>query len=490
LIEEYIQESWRGNLSLSTRTCKDMLKSLRDDYPLMIDWAEKYRPKSLKDVAGNQAALSDLEEWARSWDRGHPKKNAVVLVGAPGVGKTSAALALANDFHWGTIEMNASDTRNAQAIKEVATLGSISETFTDKGEFLRSKEGGRKLIILDEADNLFGMEDFGGIGQIVETISITKQPIILIVNDYYGLTKRSSAIKKLCMTIKFERVSPASIKTALRNISRKEKIKASEEVLDYLAEHSSGDLRSAINDLQSISEGKKGIDSEDISSLGHRDARSTMFDVLSEVFRSSSCSRSRKVVSELDESPDRLIVWIDENLPLEYRRPEDLARAYEALSRADIFLGRVMKRQYFGLWAYASDMMTCGVSLARKGKFGGGRYQFPLWLAKMSRSRTLRNTISSLSKKIGDYCHTSREVANRDILPAFRYMYNKDRDFKLAMTSSLNLDEKEVAFLLGEREDSHAVKHLLEDVRKAKGIEAEEVRVFAEFEQETEDLEE
>jgi len=64
----------------------------------MGDWTEDYRPKSLDEVVGNERALIELTKWASLWNSGIPKKRALILSGKPGIGKTSCALALANDF--------------------------------------------------------------------------------------------------------------------------------------------------------------------------------------------------------------------------------------------------------------------------------------------------------------------------------------------------------------------------------------------------------
>ena len=87
------------------------------------DWTEKYRPKTLSDVVGNPKAVGELKAWAESWSRGTPSKKAVVLMGSPGVGKTTSAEALANDMGWGILEMNASDQRTGDAIRSVALRG-------------------------------------------------------------------------------------------------------------------------------------------------------------------------------------------------------------------------------------------------------------------------------------------------------------------------------------------------------------------------------
>ncbi|MFQ5909796.1 MAG: replication factor C large subunit [Thermoplasmata archaeon] len=453
---------------------------------MMIEWTEKYRPATLSNVVGNRAAIGDLRKWAEAWKTSRGKK-AVILVGAPGIGKTSAALALANDFGWGVVEMNASDTRNADSIRKVALLGALGETFMSDGEYVSSKEGKRKLIILDEADNLFGKEDAGGIGAITETIRNSKQPVVLIVNDYYALTRKSSAIKSLCRTIRFDPLRPSELKTAMREIAKKEGFRIDEEALDHIAERVNGDMRAAVNDLQSLAEGRTEITHDDVIALGYRDARKTIFESVRDILRSGSCRKSRESCMALDESPETLILWIDENLPLEYREPDDLATGFDSLSKADVYLGRVRRKRYYRLWSYASDLMTCGVSVARKSSASGQRsYRFPIWLAKMSRSRAVRRTQRSICERIGEYTVTSSRVAKSDILPSFSFLFVNDFEFRVAMTTRLDLSEREVAFLLGEKEDSSAVKQTVEQARRLREGKTVEIKEIEDFERQTE----
>ncbi|MFQ5908083.1 MAG: replication factor C large subunit [Thermoplasmata archaeon] len=434
----------------------------------MLDWAERHRPRSLKEVAGNPTAVRQLEAWANAWETGRPKKRAVVLVGDPGIGKTSAALALARDFGWGVIEMNASDKRNAMAVREVATRGALYETFTDEGAFLRRRDGGLKLIILDEADNLFGREDRGGIGAIADTIRRTGQPIALVVNDYYGLTRRSSTLKRLAQKIDFHRPRHATVIRVLRNVAAAEGVRLDDEVLTYLADRSGGDLRSAINDLQALAAGRTRVREEDLAAVGYRDERTEVFQALEHILRSGDLSVARNSTLGLDEDPERLIMWIDENLPSEYWDPEDLERGTAALARADEYLGRVRRTRRYGLWKYASDWMTGGVTIARKGSFAGSRYRFPLWLVKMSRSRYRRATADSLLGKIGGAYHMSRQRARLTVLPLFVRLFRSEESFRLAQTAWLDLDAREVAYVLGEKQDSKAVKRVLEGAESSR----------------------
>src|SRR4030066_1880163 len=196
------------------------------------EWTEKYRPKKLEEIVGNEAALQTIRRWARSWQAGTPRVKALVLRGEPGIGKTSAALALANDMGWDHIEMNASDHRNASSIKGVAGIGSANQTFSARGEFLSSSAGKRKLVILDEADNLFGRADKGGAKAIVETIRDSGQPVVLIVNDYHELSRKAPAIKTLAEKAVFKRLSRDDVAKVLRSVLDREGIPSSSKILE------------------------------------------------------------------------------------------------------------------------------------------------------------------------------------------------------------------------------------------------------------------
>ena len=80
-------------------------------------WVEKYRPKKIEDIIGNEEAKATFVEWLKSKRQ---TKKAVLLYGPPGVGKTALVNAAAKEFGFTIIEMNASDTRSEKAINEVA----------------------------------------------------------------------------------------------------------------------------------------------------------------------------------------------------------------------------------------------------------------------------------------------------------------------------------------------------------------------------------
>jgi DNA polymerase III delta prime subunit len=115
--------------------------------------AERLRPHRLDQLIGNARARDELRAWGEAWKHGPPARRAVLLAGPPGVGKTTAALALAHEFGWTLVEMNASDARNQSAIEQVAGRASITHTL-DGGAHPPGAR--RALILLDEADCLTG----------------------------------------------------------------------------------------------------------------------------------------------------------------------------------------------------------------------------------------------------------------------------------------------------------------------------------------------
>ncbi|MHB1260155.1 MAG: replication factor C large subunit [Thermoplasmatota archaeon] len=442
-----------------------------------MDWTEKHRPRSLKDVVGNGPGVGRLKAWADAWASGRiPERRAVVLAGPPGTGKTSTALALAADMGWTPIELNASDSRNAGTIRKVATAGALHHTFAADGSF-GDGGAGRKLIILDEADNLYeragegglddsgsDLSDKGGKAQIVETIRTTQQPIVLIVNDLYALQKGSgSSLRTLCEEIKFQRVNVRSIPAALGRIAQLEGVTVDREVLEAIAVKAEGDLRAAVRDFESIAIGRKHVSVKELGSLGQRDTTGSMFDLVRHILKGRKLEDVRKEVWSVDATPEDLALWVDENMAKEYRDPEDLVRGYEMLSRADLFLGRTRSTQNYGLWSYAGELATLGVMTARQREYPSGGYVpfgFPQWLSKMGRTKGMRQAKDELALVLGRATHTSKRKSRLEQVEAFTFLFQTDREFAIQQSLELDLDDEQIALLLGDQANAKLVKEI------------------------------
>ena len=424
------------------------------------EWTEKYRPETLKEVVGNQKALRDLKEWGINWKT--QEKKAAILYGSPGVGKTSAANALANDMEWNVIELNASDQRTVRVINKIVLQASKSRGFY-----------GMNLIILDEADNLHGDADRGGSKAITKIVKNTSQPIILIANEYYNIDK---TLRSSCLPIEFKNIHKNSINSVLKKICSKEGIKTDDIVIDGIINNSEGDLRSAVNDLQAISFGKEKITKDDIS-IAKRDTKESIFRVLSKIFMGWDISEAMQGTYDLDETPEDFIRWLDENLPTRYGKGGTLS-GFEYLSKADVFLGRARKRQNYTLWRYAGALMVSGVLVSKSEEKNSGyknvRFQPPSTFRKMGQSRSKRMIRNSLATKIGEHCHMSQKDASNQI-SFFKILFSNE-EVAIKLSALLNLELNEIAMLLEARKDSKKVTAIFDAAMKK--IEKEESEFF------------
>lgn len=405
---------------------------------------EKYRPQTLSDVIGNGLAIQYLREWAQSWENGNPEQKAIIIYGKCGIGKTVCGHSLANDMGWEILELNASDERTKAKIEKNAGNSSIRGTM----------DGSKRLIILDEADNFYVREDKGGEKAVVELIKNTQQPIILIANEFYDM---SYDLRTVCKSIKFESIVTSQIVGILKTIANKENITYDVGIIEKIANSSCGDLRGAINDLQAVGQGRSHIKLEDILT-GERDSKKDIFKILKRIFQSSNAKESYEASFDIDESPEDLIQWISENIPNEYTRPEDIDKAYDYVSKAGIFLGRVRRRQNYAMWKYASALMTAGVFAAKTGKrhIGFTRYQRPTIKSRLWETKDMRAIRDSLAKKIGDRCHTPIGFARTDLFPFFRLMM-KNTSYATYITASLGLSIEELAFIMDSKPEAKEI---------------------------------
>ncbi len=423
----------------------------------MVDWTEKYRPSTLAEVRGNDNARDALREWAETWD---DHGEAVVLHGSPGIGKTSAAHALAADMGWDTVELNASDQRTADVIERFAgraaknaTLGGSAGRADDVGA--GQAGAGRQLVILDEADNIHGTYDRGGAGAITRLVKESNQPIVLIANDYYEMSR---GLRDAAREIEFRDVSARSIVPVLRDICRKENVEFEPDALQQLAEDNAGDLRGAINDLQAVAAEDRRLTVEDLAT-GSRDRTIGIFDFLDAVLKEESAEEALYSAYDVDETPDDLVKWIEDNIPKVYEGAE-LARAYEHLANADRWLGRVRATQNYSYWRYATDNLAAGVAAARDDTKGGwtrfGRPQF--W-------RSTDDTTQELVQKIAAESGVSMATARREILPYLSAMTHhcKPRELTVMMAARYDLDAAGVALVTGSGESTNKVESIVED---------------------------
>ncbi len=400
-------------------------------------WTEKYRPSKVKDVVGNKTAVEQFVKYMESWEKGKPSKKSALLYGQPGIGKTTTAIAYAREHGYDLVEVNASDFRNAQRIKDVVGSGSQQSTLTGTR---------RRMILVDEVDGIAGREDAGGVAALSKAISETKVPIILVANDPWN--KRLATLRQKSKTIPFRKVHHASLISYLRRICSAEGVNVSQDALQAIARDSSGDLRSAINDLQTVCEGRKNVGEEDLGALGYRDRPESVFDALNSVFHGEGLDEARRSAGKVDKDLKTFFAWIVDNAPRQLTRPRDLASAMEALARADVYMSRIYPNQRWVNLRYAVPLMTGGVALSRSEmsrRFV--RFMYPEKFAFMARARSHRTKKREVASKIASKSHCSSYVASKDILPFLRVVFQNDEKMARDLAEFFEFVKSDVEFL-------------------------------------------
>ena len=403
-----------------------------------IPWTQKYKPKSLAEVIGNKEAKKRILDWIRLWNRGIPDKRAIFIYGPPGVGKTVTVEALANDLNMELIESDASSYRTASAVKRLA--GRASQ--------YGSLFGRRKLILFDELDGVTGSADTGGLREITELIRISRVPIVLIANNAYD--PRFATLRKVCLLIEFKKPSKTEIMKYLAKICTREGINAEKAALRFIAERSGGDVRSAINDLQALAQGRTKLTYEDVSWLARRDRKEEIFNVLRRIFYARDSSTAKAAVNMADVDLDMLFEWIYENIPYHIKNPSELAAAMDMLSRADVYRGRIKKTQDWSFIRYVIDLMTAGVASSWSRKSPGWvPFRFPGRIKMASSSKREREMLAEIGKRIGRKCHISSSRAIKEILPYIRVMFQTNPKIAKGIAKWLNLNNEMIAYISG-----------------------------------------
>jgi replication factor C large subunit len=404
----------------------------------------------MAEIVGNQEAIKKLVDWVKSWDKGIPKKRAAFLYGPPGVGKTVTVEALANDFKMEFIEKNASDYRTEEAVKRFAGLASQ----------YGSLFGRKRIILLDELDGLAGTADKGGVKTITDIVRTAQCPVVLIANNAYD--PRFTNLRNYCLLIEFKKPSASEVMKHLKRICELEGIKAEENALKFIVQRSEGDVRSAVNDLQALAQGKKKLTYDDVSWLGYRDRQETIFNVLRMIIYGKTCAGAKNAVDMADVDIDMLFEWIYENVPAHLTDPHDLARAMDALSMADVYRGRIRATQDWSFTRYVIDYMTAGVAMARQNTKPSGwiPFKFPERIQALSRSKSERAMQLNIGYKIKRKCHISAVRASKEFLPYLRIIFQNNAAMAAGIAKWLDLDVEMVEYLAGS-EKAEAIKKLL-----------------------------
>ncbi len=407
-------------------------------------FTDKFFPRDFNEFVGNSEVVESVKQWAQNWGKGKQQRP-LLFYGATGTGKTCLAILTAKMFGWQLFEFNASNFRTKDTVEKIAGSAAQGASFFGKP----------RLVLLDEVDGLQGTADRGGAAAISALLRSAKNPVILTANDIYS-DQKIAPLRTQCNLMHFKKINYLSIAKRLREICALEKIEAEEDALQLLARNCAGDFRSALLDLQTLSLNGK-IDSNAVNLLGYRERQQDVFKTIEAIFKGKSLAEIRKARAQSDVSDEMLLRWIEENIPRHFVDGNDTANAFERLSKADVFNGRIMNRQHYGFLRYSSELMTAGVALSREHDYHGWiHYQFPLLLRVLSKSKKERNLKKELCKKIGQQTHSSSRAVMAQDLP-FIQVFFKEKEKAARYAAQFDLNEEEIAFLLATKPDTKKV---------------------------------
>jgi replication factor C large subunit len=418
---------------------------------LYTAWTVKHKPKSTAEIVGNTGAIKTLSDWLQSWNKGVPKKRAAFLYGPPGIGKTVTVEALAHDLHMELVEKNASDYRTEDAINRFAGLASqYSSLF-----------GGKRIVLLDELDGLTGNADKGGVKATANVVKTARYPIVLIANNAYD--PRFRTLRSSCLLIEFKKPSASTVMKHLKRICAREEIQADENAVKFIAQRSEGDVRSAVNDLQALVQGKKRLTYDDVSWLAYRDRQESIFNVLKMIIYGRTSYGAKQAVDMADVDIDMLFEWIYENVPAHLPDPHDLAQAMDALSMADVYRGRIRASQDWSFMRYVIDYMTAGVAMARQNSkvHGWIPFKFPSRIMMLSRSKAERAMRNRIGLKIRRKCHISAARASKEVLPYLKIIFKNNVQMAAGIAKWLDLDAEMVEYLVGNKAKAGTISAFL-----------------------------
>ena len=350
-------------------------------------WTEKHRPKVLEDVIGNEDAKIELLKWILSWEGGKRSKPGILLTGPPGIGKTTAVHALANEFGFHVIELNASDLRTSQRIYE--RVGYVTHTMT-LDSFTGDKNINKRVILFfDEIDGIDPKADTGGLKAVVDIANRKEVPVLAAANVPDPVSHKE--LLKSFKVVEFKPLTPRQIILLLKNIALSENLSISDESLNKIAYISRGDARLAVNMLQEFT---AGVKLDYISSP----LENLPLDILMKRLNSSNSLAEIKSLlkSNSTQIEDVFYIYFDMILKSISIRFEEKIRLLEECSKLDTIFGLINKKRHFYMFRYITLLLPWLIySANRAGVVYDGRIpEYRLRLFIFNRGK--RGELSSL----------------------------------------------------------------------------------------------
>jgi replication factor C large subunit len=368
-------------------------------------------------MIGNEEARTAFVEWFAKWKKG---TKPILLVGPPGIGKTTTANLAGKQFGYYMISLNASDVRSKSRISEVLNpvLGNISVL-------------GSPMIFVDEVDGIHGRADFGGAEALIKILKEPTVPIVLAANS--DKSTKMKSIRKATKTIYFRPLPPRLLRLHLENILKKEGEKLSPGSLIKTIDESRGDIRSMINTTQAL---VGGFNPQTEKSFETLDVESG----INAFFKANSLDEARSVIYSMSIDPREKINAFYSSIITSNLSQQDMAKMLEVISEADMLYGKIFKTQEWRLLRYLDAIL---LGLYKKGT--SVRYsQYNLSWPILNRLRWDGRSLKALAKVMAKKFHISKSTFATFYLPYILFMI-KNKKLELDVEESFSeIIEKEI----------------------------------------------
>ena len=383
-------------------------------------WSEKYRPQNIFDMVGNEDARKQFVEWFGKWKKG---TKPLLLIGPPGIGKTTLCFIAGKQFGYDMISLNASDVRNKKNIQEILTPVLGNQTVL-----------GEPMIFIDEVDGIHGRSDFGGVEALINILKEPTVPIVLAGN--YDSSDKMKKIKKVVKTLQINPLSPRFLKLYLNMILEKENAKINPGRLIKLITDSKGDIRSMINSAQALVTGFEPNTEKSFESLNVEDG-------LNAFFKSQSLDEARVILFSLRIDPREKINAFYSSIITSNLSSEKMSKALGVISEADLLYGKIMKTQNWRLLRYLDSILLSLYEKDSSAQYTKYNLSWPLLNRLRWDGAKIKAIGSTLSKKL----HVSNSTFATFFFPIILAL-KKNNSIELEFEDTFEeLIEKEIELL-------------------------------------------